>query len=175
MSAAQVSKKRRLSAVGVRYLLAALLVITLLGMGGLFYLAYGKLRATATEVAAVQNEADSTDQQLKNLLSLNTQLQQNKDIVERAKNIVSDSQHYQYQNQIITDLSSYARQTGVGITSFNFSEGASGKTGGSAPAGGGTATPSASGDGQPAPQPVLPLKASAFRCSSVTKCSTAAS
>ena len=140
---------RRLTAVGVRYLLSALLILMLLGMGGLFYLAYGKLRANAADVATIQSKADSADQRLQTLLRLNTTLQQNKDIVNRAKDIVSDSQHYQYQNQIITDLSSYARQTGVGITGFNFSEGAGGaKPGAAASNSGSPATPPA---GSPAP------------------------
>lgn len=48
--------------------------------------------------------------------------------MQKAEQIVADSQSYQYQNQIINDLTEYANQAGISITSFTFQETTDGGT-----------------------------------------------
>lgn len=54
--------------------------------------------------------------------------------VTRAKSIVADSKYYSYQDQIISDITSYASKSGVSITSFAFtSDSAQGSVAATAP------------------------------------------
>lgn len=118
------AKKRSFDAVTMRIVLLVALIFILLLMGGGFYLAYSSLGKTAKEVSEVQTQAQSSDAKLQNLALLEKQLEDNSAIVDRAKQIVADSQSYQYQNQIINDLTYYANQAHIGITSFTFQDSA---------------------------------------------------
>ncbi len=118
-------KASKLTATKFRYVLIGVLVLTLLAIGGGFYVAYTSLRTTAEETAMVQSEADSSDAKIQNLLNTKATLKKNADVVKRAEQIVSDSQNYQYQDQIISDLNAYASKSGLSIKSFTFQPGAS--------------------------------------------------
>ena len=52
----------------------------------------------------MQTEAIAVDAKIQSLLASKSQLDRNSDTVKKAKNIVSESKLYQYQNQIIKDL-----------------------------------------------------------------------
>lgn len=109
-----------LNAVSLRWLLSTALVLTLTGIGGGFYFAYTALEKSAQATANAQSEAESSDANLSQLMITKRQLEENKDVVVRAKQIVAESQSYQYQNQIINDLSFYASELGLSINSFSF-------------------------------------------------------
>lgn len=109
-----------LNAVSLRWLLSTALVLTLTGIGGGFYFAYTALEKSAQATANAQSEAESSDAKLSQLMITKRQLEENKDVVVRAKQIVAESQSYQYQNQIINDLSFYASELGLSINSFSF-------------------------------------------------------
>ncbi len=94
--------------------------MTLLGMTGGFYWFYTSLKSTADEVAKVKAEASATDLELQRLKALEQELKQYSGAMEKSQQIVAESQSYQYQNQIISDLTSYAGKAGLSITSFNF-------------------------------------------------------
>jgi hypothetical protein len=69
----------------------------------------------ADSAAATVSTNDITRlQQLQNKLEIESVA------VTRAKSIVSDSQFYAYQNQIITDITAYAKSAGLKITNFTF-------------------------------------------------------
>lgn len=112
--------KISLNAVSLRWLLSTALVLTLTGIGGGFYIAYTTLEKSAQATANAQSEAESSDANLSQLIITKRQLEENKDVVVRAKQIVAESQGYQYQNQIINDLSFYASELGLSINSFSF-------------------------------------------------------
>lgn len=112
--------KISLSAVSLRWMLSTALVLTLTGIGGGFYIAYTTLEKSAQATANAQSEAESSDANLSQLIITKRQLEENKDVVARAKQIVAESQGYQYQNQIINDLSFYASELGLSINSFSF-------------------------------------------------------
>lgn len=112
--------KISLNAVSLRWMLSTALVLTLTGIGGGFYIAYTTLEKSAQATANAQSEAESSDANLSQLIITKRQLEENKDVVVRAKQIVAESQGYQYQNQIINDLSFYASELGLSINSFSF-------------------------------------------------------
>lgn len=89
-------------------------------MVGLVIFAYSFLSKTSEEVGKMQTEATAVDAKIQSLLASKSQLDRNSDTVKKAKNIVSESKLYQYQNQIIQDLNTYADRAGIPIKSFSF-------------------------------------------------------
>lgn len=59
---------------------------------------------------------------IQNLLKLKDQLEKNPVATKKAEQIVAESKSYQYQNQIINDLSIYAAKANVPIQSFTFQD-----------------------------------------------------
>lgn len=112
--------KISLNAVTLRWLLLATLILILSGIGGGFYFAYTALEKSAQATTESQTQAEVSNTNLTQLITTERQLKENKDAVARAKQIVAESQSYQYQNQIINDLSFYASELGLSIKSFSF-------------------------------------------------------
>lgn len=112
--------KKVLNASIARIILSLLLLIILSAMVGLVIFAYSFLSKTSEEVGKMQTEAIAVDAKIQSLLASKSQLDRNFDTVKKAKNIVSESKLYQYQNQIIQDLNTYADRTGIPIKAFSF-------------------------------------------------------
>lgn len=112
--------KKVLNASIARIILSLLLLIILSAMVGLVIFAYSFLSKTSEEVGKMQTEAAAVDAKIQSLLASKSQLDRNSDTVKKAKNIVSESKLYQYQNQIIQDLNTYADRAGIPIKSFSF-------------------------------------------------------
>ena len=112
--------KKVLNASIARIVLSLLLLIILSAMVGLVIFAYSFLGKTSEEVGKMQTEAIAVDAKIQSLLASKSQLDRNSDTVKKAKNIVSESKLYQYQNQIIQDLNTYADRAGIPIKSFSF-------------------------------------------------------
>lgn len=112
--------KKVLNASIARIILSLLLLIILLAMVGLVIFAYSFLSKTSEEVGKMQTEAIAVDAKIQSLLASKSQLDRNSDTVTKAKNIVSESKLYQYQNQIIKDLNTYADRAGIPIKAFSF-------------------------------------------------------
>lgn len=115
-------EKHSFNAVTMRAALVAILIIILLSMTGIFYLAYASLQKIAEEVSQTQAQAEASDARVQNLIILQKQLEDNSLAFDRAQQIVAESKSYQYQNQIINDLTHYADQAGLSITSFTFQD-----------------------------------------------------
>lgn len=112
--------KKVLNASIARIILSLLLLIILSAMIGLVIFAYSFLSKTSEEVGKMQTEAIAVDAKIQSLLASKSQLDRNSDTVKKAKNIVSESKLYQYQNQIIKDLNTYADRAGIPIKAFSF-------------------------------------------------------
>lgn len=112
--------KKVLNASIARIILSLLLLIILSAMVGLVIFAYSFLSKTSEEVGKMQTEAIAVDAKIQSLLASKSQLDHNSDTVKKAKNIVSESKLYQYQNQIIKDLNTYADRAGIPIKAFSF-------------------------------------------------------
>ena len=112
--------KKVLNASIARIVLSLLLLIILSAMVGLVIFAYSFLSKTSEEVGKMQTEAIAVDAKIQSLLASKSQLDRNSDTVKKAKNIVSESKLYQYQNQIIKDLNTYADRADIPIKAFSF-------------------------------------------------------
>ena len=114
--------KKGLTASSARIVLALFLLIILAAMVAGSYFAYSFLSTTSKEVADMQTEASAVDMKIQNLLKLKDQLEKNPVATKKAEQIVAESKSYQYQNQIINDLSIYAAKANVPIQSFTFQD-----------------------------------------------------
>lgn len=149
-----------LTARKLRLILMGTIVLLILIGAGAFWLLYGKLVAYSDTVKRASAEASLSNENLAALRRLETKLKANERAIERTKNIVADSQAYQYQDQIMNDLNTYAKKAGISITSFTFSEGAA--------AGAAAATPAASGTAGAAPQPAAAPVAGGLKSTTVS-------
>lgn len=115
-----MSKGKPLTASVFRLILiVSMFIIAALGIAGFLFVADG-LRETATNVSQTVAEANASQNNVQVLQQIQTKLAEDKDAVERARSIVAESQSYQYQDQIIKDLTDYANQSSIGITNIDF-------------------------------------------------------
>ncbi|MBI3889876.1 hypothetical protein HY312_04910 [Candidatus Saccharibacteria bacterium] len=135
-----------LTAQKLRLLLIISIFFILLLTAGIFAYARSVLATYSSDVQKVSDTAASSSKNLSALNTLKTKLAENKDAVERAKNLVAESQSYAYQDQIIKDLNTFASKSGVTISGFQFNSEATGAAG-ATPA----ATPSTTTTATPAP------------------------
>lgn len=108
------------SAQNLRWVLLGLIVLGLVvGAAGAWYL-NGLL---ATKVAATNDAVESSQVSSDNLeraQRLQVYLQNHKDEVDKAAQIVAQTTAYKYQNQIVEDVTKYANIAGVRIIGFDF-------------------------------------------------------
>lgn len=114
------------------------LIVILSGVG--FWFFKGWLASYASDVSTKAQQAETSSSDITTLQRLKTQLEQDSVAVNRTKNIVADSKSYEYQNQIVTDLSTYAKNSGITIESYSFDAGTS-AAGAAAPTAGATPAP----------------------------------
>ena len=124
------------------------LVIVLCAVG--FWFFKNQLITYADQVKADSAAASVSSNDITRLQQLQNKLEVESVAVTRAKNIVADSKYYQYQNQIITDITAYAKSSGLRITNFTFTtDSVQGAKAGAA-ASGAAAAPPVAGDPTPA-------------------------
>ena len=112
---------RSLTATQLRLILSGLMFVIMLLTGVGFVFVNSQLKNYAIEVSHVVADANASRDNLQNLQKIETQLGDDQDIVQKTNSIVAESQSYQYQDQIITDINNYASRAGIGITDINFS------------------------------------------------------
>lgn len=79
------------------------------------------LSAFATEVNHLSIDSELNQQSIENAKKLRRVLNENQADVTRAASIVADTQYYEYQDQIVEDVSSYAAASGLTVLGFDFS------------------------------------------------------
>jgi hypothetical protein len=115
-------KSKSLTASSLRIILIiSLFLIAGLAAVGFSFVTDG-LRTTATDTSTTLAEADASRNNVQVLQQVQKELQANKDVIERASSIVAESQSYQYQDQIIKDITDYATRSNITITNFDFGE-----------------------------------------------------
>lgn len=102
-----------------KILIGIILLIASLTVTANWYL-QDRLSAEIQTTNSMKYEASMSDSNLSKAKALTTYMTTHADDVKRASEVVAESQTYTYQNQIITDLTSYASSTGVSILEFSF-------------------------------------------------------
>ncbi|MDX2776563.1 hypothetical protein PV379_04325 [Streptomyces caniscabiei] len=109
-----------MTATKLRLILSCSLVLIAAMLIGAFVFFYGQLRDAATSTNHTVVDAAASQNNIATLDKIEDFLKENSQVVERARSIVADSQSYQYQDQIITDLNDFAGRNGVTITNVDF-------------------------------------------------------
>lgn len=107
------------SIMRVALIVLSVLVIVLTVALAVFSRSY--LVEYADEVASITAESENTQATVDSLTRAKESLAEQEDAVQKAKRIVAESKQYQYQNQIINDLTAYAEEANLSISSFVFS------------------------------------------------------
>ena len=85
-----------------------------------FWFFRSQLLTFAEQVQKDNTAASISTSDISKLESIQDELEENEVAVTRAQSIVADSQQYQYQDQIIADITAYAQRAGVVITGYTF-------------------------------------------------------
>lgn len=102
-------------------LIAALLLLAALGTG-LFMVGYGQVKDYAADAQKTAAEASASNSSLQDLIATKQELEQDSDTVNRAAQIVAQSQSYKYQDQIITDIARFTSEAGLSVTNISFTD-----------------------------------------------------
>lgn len=114
-----------LTATNLRLILIASIVLLLLLSGAAFVFFRQFLIQYSNDVSNDNAAASASSEEISKLQKLKGQLETDKVAVTRAQKIVADSTSYQYQNQILDDISLYAKSAGITINGFAFNSNAS--------------------------------------------------
>ena len=113
-------KKMKFNAVVLSRILIGSTLLIVIGTGVGFYYVQQILTQQATRTNHAKIDAELTQDELNRLKNLSSYLSENKDTVDRAAQVVADANQYQYQDQLINDVTTYANANGISIASFTF-------------------------------------------------------
>lgn len=111
------------SAVRFRIALTVSLFLSVAIMAGVVTYGMGHLNSYASEVNSAAVEANNTDARIGIMQQEAATLEDNQGVASRAKQIVAESQSYQYQDVIIRDLEEFARRAGISVQTYDFTSG----------------------------------------------------
>lgn len=112
----------------VHWSLYALIVLLVGGIGYGAYYIHQRLSEYVMQVDHLKTDTEINQQGIDNAQRLRRTLDQNKDNVARAAAIVADTKYYEYQDQIVKDVTSYASASGLTVLGFDFSTATSSKS-----------------------------------------------
>ncbi len=102
------------------YILGALIAIVIIGaFVGAYYL-NGFLIQKKDEVSKVENDVVANESSIGLAQALEQYIKNNRKDIDLVKKVVSDTKEYQYQDDIINDIVTYAAQTGLKLLSVTF-------------------------------------------------------
>ncbi len=116
------NQMKGLTPTKLRVILISLIVLSIALCAVGFWFFRNQLVTYAEEVQTANTVASASSDDIVKLQTLQKQLADDAVAVTRAKNIVADSQYYEYQNQIINDITTYAKKSKVSITGFTFTD-----------------------------------------------------
>lgn len=109
-----------MTATKLRLILIGLIVLMVGGFGVGAWWMQGVLADTVRSTDHAKTDAEVSETELQQLKLLQKQLADERDIVDRAKQIAASSEQYRYQDQVIKDVSDYAYRYGIQINTFDF-------------------------------------------------------
>lgn len=111
----------------VHWSLYGLIVLLLAGIGAGSYVLHKGLSRRALEVNHLKIDSEINEQGIANAQKLQRVLDENAENVDRAAAIVADTKYYEYQDQIVRDISAYAAAANLTVLGFDFSTSAASK------------------------------------------------
>lgn len=113
---------KNMSAALLEKLLLVLIVLILAVTIGIYYFLFGFVKSQADTAAESVAKADSSQKDIDDLNKSYKWLQANPETIDKTSKIVAQASSYQYQDQVINDIESYANQSGLNVISYRFSE-----------------------------------------------------
>ncbi len=129
-------------------LLEKILILIVILVFGVTVAAYYFLSSFAKSQAVAANHskitADSTQKDIDSLQKSYKWIENHPEIIDKTNKIVAEASQYQYQDQIIKDLESYAQQSGnLVVSQYTFSDSSGAQAAPSGSGGSGSTTPPA--------------------------------
>lgn len=115
-----MSKRVFSPVVAASWSLYALIALLVTGIGFGSHSLHTTLVTKAVAVDHKKIDSELNETALLNAQRLSRILDENHDSVERASAIVADTKHYEYQNQIVSDITSYAAEAKLTVLGFSF-------------------------------------------------------
>lgn len=111
---------KRFNATTLQYTFIGLIIVMIGNVIGIFLLAQHIMgqKALATDHARI--DAELAQEELVRLQQLKSNLAKDKATIDKTARIVAQSQQYEYQDQVVKDINSYAKQYGIDILSYDF-------------------------------------------------------
>lgn len=114
----------RTTPVKVRTTIATILIVLMILGIVIFLLGYQQIRIYSADTQQTAADAQESNTKVQRLIATKKQLEQDAAIVARASQLVSVSQSYLYQDQIIRDINSYASAASIVLDSITFNDAA---------------------------------------------------
>lgn len=121
-------KSKGISAALLEKILLFVIVLILGVTIAIYSFLSGFVKTQANIASESVAKADASQEDIDDLNKSYKWLQENPSIVEKTNKIVAEAGQYKYQDQVILDLESYAKQVGLTVTSYKFSETAAAPT-----------------------------------------------
>lgn len=118
----QKLKNMQFNSRAVSRILIAIIALLVIGTGTGSWFMQSKLSAQVIATDHAKIDADLSQTELQRSKTLEAYFVQNRKAIDKAAAIVSDTKTYQYQNQIVNDMQTYAGKAGVTILGYTFPE-----------------------------------------------------
>jgi len=109
-----------MNAVRLRNLLLICIVLAIGAIGTIIYFASEYLQSSATTTTHARIDAELSAKDVDQLKNLEKILEANTSSIQKVAQIVSESKQYEYQDQIVKDINTYATKTGVNVVGYDF-------------------------------------------------------
>ncbi len=109
-----------LTAPRLKILLIVAQVLIIIAGVGVFAFFYQMLGQYSESVKATKTQAIESEQQLNQLKLMEKGLANKQEAIKKAAAIVASKESYQYQNQVVNDLNSYAGRNSVRLSKIDF-------------------------------------------------------
>ena len=110
--------KSQMTAKRLRVVLMVAMLLVIVAVGGGFYFAHKSLLGYAKAISQLNADADTGDQSIATLRSLEEKLDSEKQTIDIAQSVVSDSSSFA--TTVYQDINRIASESGVSIASFEF-------------------------------------------------------
>lgn len=116
----QSLKKMQLTSRTVSWMLIAALALLVIGTAVGSWFMQSELSSQVVETDHAKIDADLSRGELEGSKSLQKYLETHKPDIEKAAAVVSETQTYRYQDQIVNDIQTYAKKSDVVVLGYSF-------------------------------------------------------